>query len=75
MKSIRAANGVAELGQRQIMDDLEGYFSELAFYVLNDGEILQSVWQDIEMIICKLLLHCVENVLKEFKRNGRVRLR
>ena len=42
------------------MDDLESYFNELAFYVLDDEGILQSVEQNMEMIIFTLQMHHVE---------------
>lgn len=72
MKSILAENGTAELDEGQIVDDLESYFNELAFYVLDDSEILQSVKQDVGMVIFKLLRHWVENGFEECKSGNRV---
>lgn len=54
------------------MDDLESCFNELAFYVLDDEEILHSVEQNIEMVIFTLQMHCVEKDLKQCKGDDRV---
>ena len=60
-------NGAVELSSSQIMDDLESYFNELAFYVLDDERILQGVEQDMKMIIFTLLMHRVEKGFKQCK--------
>ena len=54
------------------MDDLESYFNELAFYVLDDEGILQSVEQNMEMIIFTLQMHRVEKGLKQCQGDDRV---
>ena len=54
------------------MDDLESYFNELAFYVLDDEGILQSVEQNMEMIIFTLQMHHVEKGLKQCQGDDRV---
>lgn len=72
MKSIMTENGAAKLGYSQIIDDLESYFNELAFYVLDDERILQEAGQDLEMIIFTWLKHCVEKGFKQCKGDGRI---
>lgn len=67
MKSVMTENGAVELSSSQIMDDLESYFDELAFYVLDDERILQGVEQDMEVIIFTLLMHRVEKGFKQCK--------
>ena len=52
--------------------DLESYFNELAFYVLDDEGILQSVEQNMEMIKFTLQMHRVEQGLKQCKGDDRV---